>query len=526
MKKNIITKAATVAVALIMASSFLTACGPKKGAEAINDKPIDDTCVTAMVNGQETKVAKPEKIIMMVDTFMKDTNRKASANSEDVIAKEYERQTGIKLEIEQPEHNQYYEKVNLSFASGNIPNVLELGGTYYPNYSAYGALWDMSDAYETSTAPMKDTLDTQFVEKLRIGEEGQLYGFPLTRGNGTITYVRGDWMDQLGLENPKNYDEFLDMLRAFKTIPGCDAPLTVAGFINGESPYNIYLPEFYQGADPHFYKDEKTGKYIDGMSQPAMKEALTRLRDAYKEGLIDKEAITNKTSDCRDKFNTGQAGCFNYWAGAWNKTLEGNMTKTDAQKASGEKIVRPIEPIVETQYIERPPTALSITAKSKNPLGIYKYLIEYSHDGGEGQMLFTHGVEGENDGKTKTGHWKKEGDKYVALPYFSSEKPVEKVFYSAELSITGWNFRGLKEDPIELDEQVKNSLEIFQNNSYIVDVPKTSDEMSDELPELDTIRKEVISNIVTGKVSVDEGIKDYQTRAASQIEIILKSLNS
>lgn len=521
MKKNIITKAATVAVALLMASSFLTACTGEKGATLIKDQPIDDTCVEAIVNGELTTIAKPEKIIMMVDTtFMGEENR-VGTGGVDVFTQEYKRLTGIDLEIEIPSHNQYYEKVNLSFASNNVPNIIELGSTYYPNYSAYGALWDMSEAYDTSTAPMKDIIDPQFVEAVRIGENGELYGFPNTRGNGTVTYVRGDWMDQLGLENPTNYEEFLNMLRQFKTIDGCYAPLTVSGFINSESPYNIYLKEFYWDADPHFYYDETQGKYVDGMSQPAMVGALERMRDAYAEGLIDKEAITNTTSDCRDKFNTGQAGCFNYWAGAWNRTLENNMTKTDEQKASGEKIVRPIEPIVETQYVERPPTVMSITSKSNNPMGIYKYLIEFAHDGGEGQMLFTHGVEGDNDGKTKTGHWKiDENGNCVAVPYFASEKLVEKVYFSPELTITTWD------DPIPLDEQVEESLAIFSNNSYIVPVPKTSDEMSDELPELDTVRKEVISKVVTGKTTVEEGIKEYQTRCASQIEIILNSLNS
>ena len=419
-----------------------------------------------------------------------------------------------------PSHNQYYEKVNLSFASGNVPNVIELGSTYYPNYSAYGALWDMTDAYESSTAPMKSIIDEQFVDALRIGDEGnkRLYGFPMARGNGTITYVRGDWMKELGISDPKNYDDFINMLEKFKTIEDCYAPLTVAGFINSESPYNQYLKEFYWDADPHFYYDDNEKKYVDGMSQPAMKDALKRLRDAYEKGLIDRQAVTNSTADCRNKFNTGHAGCFNYWAGAWNKTLEQNMS--NLTKKGNEDVVKPLAPIVETQYVERPPTAMSITSKTKNPLGVYKYLIEYSHDGGEGQMLFTHGVEGENNGKEKTGHWKNENGKIVALPYFSSENLVEKVYYSPELTITEWN------DPIEADHEVVNSSKIFRENSYMVPVPKTSDEMSDALPELDTVRKEVISKIVTGVTGIDDGIKEYETRAAEEIEIILNALNS
>ena len=42
-----------------------------------------------------------------------------------------------------------------------------------------------------------------------------------------------------------------------------------------------------------------------------MKAALQRMQDAYKEGLIDKEVVTNKTSTCRDKF-AGNVGVFNY----------------------------------------------------------------------------------------------------------------------------------------------------------------------------------------------------------------------
>ncbi len=48
--------------------------------------------------------------------------------------------------------------------------------------------------------------------------------------------------------------------------------------------------------------------------------------------------------------------------------------------------------IKETKYIERAPIALAITSKAKNPEGIFKYLIEFMHDGDEGEMIFTNGV--------------------------------------------------------------------------------------------------------------------------------------
>jgi len=93
----------------------------------------------------------------------------------------------------------------------------------------------------------------------------------------------------------KNYDEFINMLRAFKKRGNGTIPITAAGLLNTETPYDLYLREFYQDANPDFYKDETTGKYVDGFSQPEMREAVQRLRDVYQEGLLDAEVVTNKS---------------------------------------------------------------------------------------------------------------------------------------------------------------------------------------------------------------------------------------
>jgi len=493
MKKNIVTKAATIATALLMTVSFLSGCTGTGTTSEVNTDPN----------------VKPTEITMMIDTCM------TPENGLQQVADKYKENTGITLKLEKPDHNQYYEKVGLAFAGGTAPNVLELGSIQYPTFASQGALWNMADAYASSDAPVKSIIDEAYVDSLRIpgmdGTEG-LYGFPLAKGGGTVTYVRQDWLDKLGLSAPTNYNEFLDMLRAFKTLDGRSdiIPITAAGLINGESPYEIYLREFYQDAKPYIYKDEATGKYVDGMSEAPMKEALQRMQDAYKEGLIDPEIVTNKTSTCRDKFYADLVGCFNYWAGSWAKTLDENLVTTvpDAK-------ITALPAIAESWYIERPSTAISITSEqyTSNPIGIYKYFIEYMHDGGEGQMLFTRGVENV--------HWKKNDDgTTIALPYLETpDKDVEKSYMAPELSCTTFD------DPIALDERVTSSLETFYSNRKLVPYPPVNDTINVENAELDTIRKEVISKVVLGQLSAEEGIKEYETRANGQISAILTSLN-
>lgn len=499
MKKKFVTRAATAAVALLMVSNLLAGCSGSS--QVIQNIPN---------SADENGIEKPEKITLMADTII------TVDNGLQDICDAYEENTGIKLVVTKPDHNQYYEKVNLSFAGGEVPNVIEMGGTYYPNYANYGALWDMTDAWENSTEPVKSIIDEKYVDALKIN--GRLYGFPMAKGNGTVTYVRGDWMDELGIENPKNYDEFIAMLKKFKDELGV-IPLTAAGFINTETPYTIYMREFYQDADPNFVQNPVTGVYRCGMLDDSMREALERLQEAYSIGLLDSEIVTNKTSTCRDKFNGGEAACFNYWAGSWADKLQ-----KEVEKANKGGIVRALEPIVEAHYLERPPTAFVITkAYTSNPEGVFKYFIEYSHDGGEGQMLFTHGVE---DGKCASGlvgHWAYTDEtktKAEALGYRENEaKPVEKSFYAPELSITDWN------DFVGYDDTYKPSLEIFQKNSVIESIPISNDTINDENPELDTIRREVVSSVVLGKMTPKEGIADFEKRAASQISLILESLN-
>lgn len=496
MKKNFVTKAIALSLVMVLMALTLSACGGGGKNPSNPSGTGDGGQADAGVPGE---IAKPDKITAMMTTII------TKENGYQEVEKEYEAFTGIKLEIIKPEHTQFYEKVNLAFASGDVPNIIELGSTYYPNYATYGALWDMTDAWNNSTEPAKSIVDERFVEVLKIN--GRLYGFPMQRGNGTITYVRQDWMDELGLSAPANYAEFLDMLRAFKAKDSKIIPISAAGLYNNETPYDIYLREFYQDARPDFILVD--GQFVDGMLQPEMKDALQRMRDAYAEGLIDTEIVTNKTSTVRDKFYGGLLAVFNYWAGYWNRTLEEQLIAADPNGK-----VMPIPAIAETKYVERPPTAMVITNASQNPEGIFKYFVQYSHDGGQGQMLFSHGKEGF--------HWETKADGTVAsLPYQDApQRLVEKAFYSPELSITSFD------DPIEDDPRVTYSLSMFNDNSEMDGVPRTSDVIAAALPELNTVKSEIISKIVFGEYTVDEGLEIYQNREGASISMILAELNS
>ena len=483
MKKNVLKRVSALGLSMLMVTS-LTGC-PKS-----NEAPF------TLEGGDPDDL--PAEISMMVDTSM------TEENGLQMVCDEYEKQTGIKLTFEKPDHAKYYEKVTLSFASEEPNDIIEMGSTYYPELANSGALWDMTEAWENSTSNCKQIVDEAYVDALRIN--GQLFGFPMAAGNGTITYVRQDWLDEAGLDAPKNYDEFVEMLRAFKSRGNGAIPLTAAGLLNTETPYDIYLREFYQDAVPDFYKDPETGKYVDGFAEDKMVEAITRLRDAYQEGLIDAEIVTNKTSTCRDKLGSGLVGAFNYWAGMWSLKLQRSMNE-------GQLVAIP--PIEETGgYTERVPTAMAMSIYAPNKAAIFEHFLMYSHDGGEGQMLFTHGV--------KDVHYKYNADGTCeALPYISDpDNKVEKSMYAPELTITEW------EDPIPLDPMVESSLAEFRKNRVFATVPIVNDTISQNLADLNVVKNVVVANAVTGKTSVEEAMQYYEEKGSYYANAILEDLNS
>lgn len=462
---------------LVIAALIFSSCSPKG--------KLDDNDGQLGVNYDE--IVKPEKITLMSHTFSKDEEALKE------IMKQYKENTGIELIVNQISDNNYYEFVNVALAADNQTDLIELGSVYYPSAAMYDLIWDMSDIFEQSE--IKDKINNYYVDALRI--DGHLYGFPLAKGNGTMTYVRKDWMEQLNISAPKNFDEYYEMLKKFKTLGDDIIPLTAAGLINSESPYRTYLPEFYQDANPDIYY--KDGEYVDGMVEPNMRDALKRMNQAYNDGVFDSDITKNKTSDCRNKLYDGKVAVFNYWSGNWAKTLQTNVTEKQGEGA----LIEPIAPIKEIKYIERPPVALVIPKTCENPEGVFKYFLEYSHDAGEGELLFSIGIEGRNY-EVKNGTY----------------DPIKLgAFYTPELTIANNPL------PINIDEKITDASALFDANSRIEVLPAISKGSGSVLPELSVIRKETIEAITTGEMTIDEGLTDYEKRTSKMVKRAIEDLN-
>lgn len=511
-----------VLVASTVCSMLLTGCGNDAGNTESGSTDTNTSTVAQTEEVVADDVEKPEKITIMVSGDFQATQ----ANGQEEWIARWEELTGIELEIIQPDHSSYYDVLGQTLASGpeNWPDIIYVGNSYYSGYAAEGVLWDMTDAWNNSELKKNPNTDASAVEGNMI--DGHLYGLPLASGGGCMTYIRKQWLDNCGLDVPTNYEEYLEMLDAFTNgdpdgdgINGNTVAVSAAGFVNGNAPYVNYLPEFYQDAYPSFYQGED-GTWKDGFTEDSMKAAIERLQDAYNKGYIDKETLTNGTSNCRTKFYEGKFGVFTYWAGGWAETLSNGIS---ANGLDGELVFMP--PIEEVgQYWERNAPVYAITSSCKNPEGVFKYFLESIFDNGDMETLWTYGVEGV--------HWSRKaetvcGNTYQEGEFHMLESLSQPGVQYTTINMGDNNICPMTERLMPESEYTKESMAIFNTNKKKVLIIPTTEAMSQYNGDLTTLKNSIIADCIVQGLSVEDGYKRFEQEGGAEMsQTILDSLNN
>ena len=228
--------------------------------------------------------------------------------------------------------------------------------------------------------------------------------------------------------------------------------------------------------------------------------ALQKLQDAYTAGLIDQEAITNTTSACRDEWYAGTVGCFPYWGGLWGETL---TVRLKQNVPDAEVIALP--PIEGATYLYSAPSVQVISSKlsDEQVASVYKYFIEYMHDGGEGQVLFQSGVEGV--------HWQQSGNNIDPLPTIS--KPAEafrKAWITPWLALTPMT---ATDKNVEVSQEATDSLAVVSANAKNISVFPVSEQRTMITSDLTTTRENIISRVAMGQLTPEEGMAEYKAQA-------------
>jgi len=210
----------------------------------------------------------------------------------------YEQELGIKLKY-QWVSDQFDQKMNVTMASGKLPDIMPIGVIHLKQLAEADQLEDLKDALDNyGSEELKSLLQKDGGIAIRSATvNGKLLALPLM-GNYTdsapLLWIRTDWLKKLNLPEPKSMDDVLAIAEAFtKQDPDGNGKNDTYGLgltkelwsslAGSEGFFNSYH------AYPNTWLKDDSGKLIYGSIQPEMKIALAKLQELYKNGIIDRE---------------------------------------------------------------------------------------------------------------------------------------------------------------------------------------------------------------------------------------------
>ncbi|MCM1100098.1 MAG: ABC transporter substrate-binding protein [Clostridium sp.] len=485
----------------------------------------------------------------MVDGTLNLTEETGLADFE----KAWEDEVGIDLVINKPDHSNYSEALALALAGTDKPDVVLMPAAMYSQYASFGTvLWDMTDAYEN--ADFKSALNSKAVVNEGNYVNGRLYGFSPTAGNGCVTYVKKAWLDNLGVsvDDIKTYDDFLNLLERFtKEDPDGDGKdgntygIIAPGLISNEAPWTNYMPEFWQNAYPALMQDEN-GVWVDGFQSEETKAALERLADAWAKGVIDPDttAFLGQTKSAREKWfgndQAGTAGCFAYWAGTWRQTLTDNLAKNKVDTEVVQlNLISEMDGFLDRKapvWVIMNDTTLDEATQNARGQAIFDAFFETMMDGGNVQLLWTYGVEGV--------HWSMAAETVVLAPD-DPEKKKETTYEAGQFHMLPGltdntalykknhidNILSIRDLPAEYnvsaasDIATESSAAFYEKAISAPALPSSTTYAVQSATITDAVQT-AVTNVVTGKSTYDDAMKEYLATAGSTIDVVLAELNA
>jgi len=223
-----------------------------------------------------------------------------------------EKLIGKKLDISWVPNADYSDKLNVTLASNNIPDVM-VADEKSPSFvraAQAGAFWDLTDKLDKY--PNLKPLDARTGRNSSIN--GKIYGiYRIRPALRSAVVIRKDWLAKVGLPLPETVDDLYRIAKAFadqdpdgngkKDTYGLVVPKW-PGIYATASPYDVI--ETWFGA-PNGW-GERNGKLVPGFDTEEFYQANRWLKQWVDQGLVNRDFATLDSANWNDPFVQGKGG--------------------------------------------------------------------------------------------------------------------------------------------------------------------------------------------------------------------------
>jgi putative aldouronate transport system substrate-binding protein len=259
---------------VLLAFVLVVSCGGKKNTTASNDKPV--LHIAGWLAGP-------------VD------------NEKGPILDYFEKETGLRVYSENIDGQQYNDLINLRLSAGDIPDLFSL-----PNHATFAKFYDQGIVKEFPVSELqaksKEFYDLYMSEAPSALETGKLdpkrpnilMAIPQYKFHAQFIFPyvwRKDWLQKVGINKiPDNLDELERAVYAFtNNDPDNNGRKDTYGI--SRSGLTAVYGAYGSGSDVWIKKGDGI---VYGAVQPEMKQALAKLAQWYKDGVIDPEFVTGE----------------------------------------------------------------------------------------------------------------------------------------------------------------------------------------------------------------------------------------
>jgi putative aldouronate transport system substrate-binding protein len=296
---------------LCVTAMVLTACGGNNnGGDTSSNTGTNNTAKSGNTSEnagdaakEEAKQEDPMEISIMIPSFQTEL-----PGDDSPVVKALEEYTNTDVELLFTPNSSYPDKMNITLASGQLPTIMvvDRNAPSFVNAARAGAFWEVSDY-------LKDYPNLSQSNEIVLNNtsiDGKIYGVYRSRTLGRMgVTLRKDWLDAVGLSEPKTIDEFYNVMKAFsEQDPDGNGKDDTYGVTISKyaGPWDIMQVWF--GAPNKWRVDGD--KLVPTHMTPEYTEALKFFKKLYDEKLVNQDFAVMDSAVWTDPIINGESGAF------------------------------------------------------------------------------------------------------------------------------------------------------------------------------------------------------------------------
>lgn len=242
-----------------------------------------------------------------------------------------------KLKWVAPDATTDQQKLDLAFASGDLPDVINPTKSQLSKYVAANQIQPLNKLMDDYASPLvKWAMDeaktrTKGSLFLPFTKGGQVYGMPVMKelmDYYNTNFIRDDILKKMDVAIPKTLDDYESVLKKYHEQYPKGYGLGMDNTLSADA-----IPMAAYKAYPGHWIKSKSGDIVYGSTQLEARAALAKLAEWYKKGYIDPEFAVKDNAKLKEDVIQGNVlTYYGHWAsiaspfnGMWSKVPDSNV---------------------------------------------------------------------------------------------------------------------------------------------------------------------------------------------------------